>query len=96
METKATVLREYNKQLTIEEDESAPTKEKEEKEYQTDKKEEDIFKTEEIRIEEMAIDGICGVYQVICPAMASHMYHDLSMSDPECIANLKPKMKKIA
>ena len=25
-------------------------------------KEEDIFKTEEIMIEEMAIDGICGVY----------------------------------
>jgi mycofactocin precursor len=24
--------------------------------------EEDIFKTQEIRIEEMAIDGICGVY----------------------------------
>ena len=26
------------------------------------KKEEDIFKTTEIKIEEMAIDGICGVY----------------------------------
>ncbi|NLA75500.1 MAG: mycofactocin precursor [Deltaproteobacteria bacterium] len=25
-------------------------------------KEEDIFETHEIRIEEMAIDGICGVY----------------------------------
>jgi mycofactocin precursor len=25
-------------------------------------KEEDIFKTQEIKIEEMAIDGICGVY----------------------------------
>jgi mycofactocin precursor len=25
-------------------------------------KEEDIFKTTEIKIEEMAIDGICGVY----------------------------------
>jgi len=24
--------------------------------------EEDIFRTEEIKIEEMAIDGICGVY----------------------------------
>ena len=28
----------------------------------TDKKKEDIFNTTEIRIEEMAIDGICGVY----------------------------------
>ena len=27
-----------------------------------DKKEDDIFSTEEIKIEEMAIDGICGVY----------------------------------
>lgn len=26
------------------------------------KKEEDIFSTTEIKIEEMAIDGICGVY----------------------------------
>ena len=26
-------------------------------------KEEDIFSTTEIKIEEMAIDGICGVYQ---------------------------------
>jgi mycofactocin precursor len=25
-------------------------------------KEEDIFSTKEIKIEEMAIDGICGVY----------------------------------
>lgn len=25
-------------------------------------KEDDIFKTQEIKIEEMAIDGICGVY----------------------------------
>ena len=28
----------------------------------TKTKEEDIFETTEIRIEEMAIDGICGVY----------------------------------
>ena len=28
----------------------------------TDKKKEDIFNTTEIKIEEMAIDGICGVY----------------------------------
>ena len=27
--------------------------------------EDDIFKTEEIKIEEMAIDGICGVYQCL-------------------------------
>jgi mycofactocin precursor len=25
-------------------------------------REEDIFRTQEIKIEEMAIDGICGVY----------------------------------
>ena len=28
----------------------------------TQKNEEDIFATTEIKIEEMAIDGICGVY----------------------------------
>ena len=28
----------------------------------SDKKKEDIFNTNEIKIEEMAIDGICGVY----------------------------------
>jgi len=37
-------------------------KEKEVKESQNDGKDDDIFKTEEVRIEEMAIDGICGVY----------------------------------
>ena len=37
-------------------------KQKEIEEYQNDIEDEDIFKTEEIRIEEMAIDGICGVY----------------------------------
>lgn len=31
-----------------------------------------------------------------CPAMAFHTYHDLSMPDPECIANLKPELRKIA
>jgi mycofactocin radical SAM maturase len=31
-----------------------------------------------------------------CPAMAFHTYHDLSMPDPECIANLKLELKKIA
>ena len=29
---------------------------------QKDNKEDDIFETAEIKIEEMAIDGICGVY----------------------------------
>ena len=37
-------------------------KQKEVEEYQNEIEDEDIFKTEEIRIEEMAIDGICGVY----------------------------------
>lgn len=37
-------------------------KEKEVKESQNDSKDDDIFKTEEVKIEEMAIDGICGVY----------------------------------
>ncbi|MBW1704719.1 MAG: mycofactocin precursor [Deltaproteobacteria bacterium] len=32
------------------------------KKGQKDNKEDDIFRTEEIKIEEMAIDGICGVY----------------------------------
>jgi len=29
---------------------------------QTEDQEDEIFRTEEISIEEMAIDGICGVY----------------------------------
>jgi mycofactocin radical SAM maturase len=29
-----------------------------------------------------------------CPAMAFHTYHDVSMPDPECIANLKMEMTK--
>jgi len=37
-------------------------KEKDVKKGQKDSKEDDIFRTEEIKIEEMAIDGICGVY----------------------------------
>ena len=37
-------------------------KKKENMEVQDVKDDEDIFRTEEIRIEEMAIDGICGVY----------------------------------
>ena len=37
-------------------------KEQDVKKDQNDNKEDDIFRTEEIKIEEMAIDGICGVY----------------------------------
>ncbi len=37
-------------------------KEKEVEGSQNDGKGDDIFKTEEVKIEEMAIDGICGVY----------------------------------
>ena len=36
--------------------------EKETKASQYESQDEDIFKTEEVVIEEMAIDGICGVY----------------------------------
>jgi mycofactocin precursor len=32
------------------------------RESRDESKDEDIFETEEVRIEEMAIDGICGVY----------------------------------
>jgi mycofactocin precursor len=35
---------------------------KEIEESQNDVEDDDIFKTEEVIIEEMAIDGICGVY----------------------------------
>jgi len=31
-----------------------------------------------------------------CPAMAFHTYHDISLPDPECIANLKPELRKTA
>jgi len=31
-----------------------------------------------------------------CPAMAFHTYHDLSMPDPECIASLKPELRRTA
>ena len=37
-------------------------KEKDEKNIQNDKQEDDIFSVHEIKIEELAIDGICGVY----------------------------------
>ena len=37
-------------------------REREVEESQNDSKDDDIFKTEEVKIEEMAIDGICGVY----------------------------------
>ena len=36
--------------------------EKELDELRKERDDETIFKTEEIRIEEMSIDGICGVY----------------------------------
>lgn len=42
--------------------ENKETKEQEEQEIQRDKQEDDIFATQEITIEELAIDGICGVY----------------------------------
>ncbi|MCJ7596928.1 MAG: variant-type mycofactocin precursor [Desulfobacterales bacterium] len=35
---------------------------KEIKETENESKDDDIFRIEEIKIEEMAIDGICGVY----------------------------------
>jgi len=35
---------------------------KQQNDKQGDKVQDDIFSTEEIEIEEMAIDGICGVY----------------------------------
>lgn len=31
-----------------------------------------------------------------CPAMAYHAYHDISMSDPECLMNLKQSVKTAA
>jgi mycofactocin radical SAM maturase len=31
-----------------------------------------------------------------CPAMAFHTYHDISMPDPECIANLRPELRNTA
>jgi len=37
-------------------------REKDTKKELNDKHDDDIFVTEEIKIEEMAIDGICGVY----------------------------------
>ena len=37
-------------------------KEKELKGFQGEGKDQDVFEIEEITIEEMAIDGICGVY----------------------------------
>lgn len=37
-------------------------REREVEESQNDSQDDDIFKTEEVKIEEMAIDGICGVY----------------------------------
>ncbi|UCF84526.1 MAG: mycofactocin precursor [Desulfobacteraceae bacterium] len=37
-------------------------KAREVKHPQNDSQEDDIFSTEEIKIEEIAIDGVCGVY----------------------------------
>ena len=37
-------------------------KEKDEKNIKYDKEEDDIYSIHEIKIEELAIDGICGVY----------------------------------
>lgn len=42
--------------------ENKEEKEQEEQSIQHDNQEDDIFSTQEIKIEEMAIDGICGVY----------------------------------
>jgi mycofactocin precursor len=42
--------------------ENKEKKEQEEQSIQQDKQEDDIFATQEIKIEELAIDGICGVY----------------------------------
>jgi mycofactocin precursor len=42
--------------------ENKEKKEQEEQTIQNDKQEDDIFSTHEIKIEELAIDGICGVY----------------------------------
>ena len=42
--------------------ENKENKEQEEQSIQQDEQEGDIFATREIKIEELAIDGICGVY----------------------------------
>ena len=42
--------------------ENKEEKEQEGQVTQHDKEEDDIFSTHEIKIEELAIDGICGVY----------------------------------
>jgi mycofactocin precursor len=42
--------------------ENKENKEQEEQSIQQDEQEGDIFATREIEIEELAIDGICGVY----------------------------------
>jgi mycofactocin precursor len=50
-------LKEVVKQM-----ENKETKEQEEQGIQHDKQEDNVFTTHEIKIEELAIDGICGVY----------------------------------
>jgi len=42
--------------------ENKEKKEQEEQNIQHDEQEDNIFATQEIKIEELAIDGICGVY----------------------------------
>jgi mycofactocin precursor len=42
--------------------ENKENKEQEEQSSQQDNQEDDIFAAQEIKIEELAIDGICGVY----------------------------------
>ena len=42
--------------------ENKEKKEQEEQGIQHDEQEDDIFATQETKIEELAIDGICGVY----------------------------------
>jgi mycofactocin precursor len=54
------VLR-FSKEVIMEM-ENKEKREQEEQSIQNDKQEDDIFSTHEIVIEELAIDGICGVY----------------------------------
>ena len=42
--------------------ENKENNERKEEGIQNDKQEDNIFSTDEIKIEELAIDGICGVY----------------------------------
>jgi mycofactocin precursor len=42
--------------------ENKEKRDQEEQGIQYDREEDDVFSTHEIKIEELAIDGICGVY----------------------------------